>query len=180
MEERGETIHVSRGLAKTQVQSACPLPRVQGEFLENQINEIDCELSCFDTNDGDAPTSAGLDMIFSLGQNMRSDLASPLTPNDTNKSCISVSNNSLAVSSNVSDSSFLSRGGKVVFTRRRRVMRTVFDFVILNTSSGAPVKRTNEANALEGLPRKRRTVSRQEKDGDLLMAEAGVQLHQEP
>ena len=67
LEERGETIHASRGLAKTQVQSAYPLPRVQGEFLENQINEIDCELSCFDTNDGDAPTSAGLDMIFSLG-----------------------------------------------------------------------------------------------------------------
>ena len=111
---------------------------------------------------------------------MRSDLASPLTPNDTNKNCISESNNSLAVSSNVSDSGFLSRGGKVVFTRRRRVVRTVFDFVILNTSSGAPVKRTNEANALEGLPRKRRTISQQEKDGDLLMAEAGFQLHQEP
>ena len=28
LEEGGETIHVSRGLAETQVQSACPLPRV--------------------------------------------------------------------------------------------------------------------------------------------------------
>ena len=67
LEEGEETIHVSRGLAETQVQSACPLPRVQGEFLENQINEIDRGLSCFDTNDGDAPISARLDMILPLG-----------------------------------------------------------------------------------------------------------------
>ena len=179
LEEGRETIHVSRGLAETQVQSACPLPRVQGEFLENQINEIDRGLSFFDTNDG-APSNVGLDMILPLGQNMRSDLASPLTPNDTNKNCISESNNSLEVSANLSDSGSLSKGGKVVSTRRRRVVRTVFDFVISNASSGAPVKRTNEANALEGLPRKRRMVSRQEKDGDLLMTKTGVQLRQEP
>ena len=47
----------------------------------------------------------------------------------------------------------------MVSTRWRRVVRTVSDFVISNASSGAPVKRTNEANALEGLPRKRRMVS---------------------
>ena len=161
------------------------MPRaVQGEFLENQINEIDRGLSCFDTNDGDAPTSAGLDTIFPLGQNMRSDLAPPFTPNDTIKNCLSESNNSLAVSgdvsSDVSDSGSLSKGGKVVSTRRRRVVRMVSDFVISNVSSGAPIKRTNEANVLEGLPRKRIAVSRQEKEGDLLMAEAGVQLRQEP
>ena len=119
-------------------------------------------------------------MILPLGQNMRSDLASPLTPNDTNKNCISESNNSLEIFANLSNSGSLSKGGKVVSTRRRRVVRTVSDFIISNASSRALVKRTNEANALEGLPRKRRMVSRQEKDGDLLMAETGVQLRQEP
>ena len=111
---------------------------------------------------------------------MRSDLASPFTPNDTIKNCLSKSKNSLAVSGDVSDSGSLLRGGKVVSTRRRRVVRTVSDFIISNVSGGAPVKCTNEANVLEGLPRKRIAVSRQEKDGNLLMAEAGVQLRQEP
>ena len=115
---------------------------------------------------------------------MRSDLVSPFTPNDTIKNCLFESNNSLAVSGDVSgdvsDSGSLSKGGKVVSTRRRRVVRTVSDFVISNVSGGALVKRTNEANVLEGLPRKRIAVSRQEKDGDLLMAKAGVQLRQEP
>ena len=87
-------------------------------------------------------------------------MASPLTPNDINKNCISESNDYLAVSGNVSNSGSLSRGGKVVSTRQRRVVRTVSDFVILNASSEAPVKRTNKANALDGLPRKRRMVSR--------------------
>ena len=111
---------------------------------------------------------------------MRSDLAFPLIPNDSNKNCFSDSNNSLEVSANLSDSGSLLKGDKVVSTRWRRVVRTVSDFVISNASSGAHVKRTNEANALEGLPRKRRMVSRQEKDGDLQMAETGVQLRQEP
>ena len=90
---------------------------------------------------------------------MRSDLAFPLIPNDSNKNCFSDSNNSLEVSANLSDSGSLSNSDKVVSTRWRRVVRTVSDFVISNASSGAHVKRTNEANALEGLPRKRRMVS---------------------
>lgn len=68
----------------------------------------------------------------------------------------------------------------MVATRRRRVVRMIFDFVISNEFGGASIKRPSEASAPEGLPRKRRVVSRKEKDGDLLMAEAGVQHRQEP
>ena len=153
---------------------------IQGEFLENQINEIDCGLSCFDTNDGDAPTSVRLDVVIPFRQNMRSDLALSFTPCDTNIYCPSIPNNSLVVSCDVSDLGSFSGGGKVVSTRRRRVVRTVSNFVISNEFGGATVKCTSEANALNGLPRKRRAVSREEKDGDLLMAEASVQLRQKP
>ena len=113
-------------------------------------------------------------------QNLRSDVVPPVTLSDTNLNCFSTTNNSLVVSGDVSDSGSFSGGGKVVSTRRRRVVRTVSNFVISNEFGGATVKCTIEANALNRLPRKRRAVSREEKDGDLLMAEAGVQLCQEP
>nr|POF13448.1 hypothetical protein CFP56_22963 [Quercus suber] len=175
--EGAESSHALRGSAETQVHSICPLPQaVQGEFPENQINEINRGLTCFDTNDGDTPTNAGLDIVIPLGQKLRSDLVPYVTPCDTNENCPYISNNSLAASSDVSDSGSLPGSGKVVSTKRRRVVRTVSDFVISNSAGGAPIKRTSEGNALEGLPRKRRVVSRQEKNGDLLMGEAGVQL----
>ena len=68
----------------------------------------------------------------------------------------------------------------MIATRWRRIVRTVFDFVISNESGGASIKRPSETNIHEGLPRKRIVVSRKEKDGDVLMAEVGVQLLQEP
>ena len=147
---------------------------IQGEFLENQINEMDYGFSCFDTNDGDAPTSARLDVVIPFKQNMRSDLAPSFTPCDTNIYCPSIPNNSLAVSCDVSNSGSFSGGGKVVSTRQRRVVRTVSDFAISNESSGAAVKCTSEVNALDRLPRKSRMVFGKEKDGLLIMAEAGV------
>ena len=129
--EGGESIHETRGLVEVQVPSLSSVPLVvQGEFLENQINEIDSGLSCFDTNDGDAPTNAGLNVVIPFGQDMRSDLAHSFTPCDTNLNCFSTPNNSLVVSGDVSDSGSLLRGrgggGKVVSTRQRRIMRMVF------------------------------------------------------
>ena len=50
-------------------------------------------------------------------------------------------------------------GSKVVIARRKRLVRVDSDYVISNNTSGAPVKRTSEANALDGLPRKPRAIS---------------------
>ena len=68
----------------------------------------------------------------------------------------------------------------MITKRQRRIVRTVSDFVISNESGGASVKRPSEANIHEGLPRKRIVVSRKEENGDVLMAEVGVQHLQEP
>ena len=68
----------------------------------------------------------------------------------------------------------------MVATRRRRVVRTVSDFVISNESGGTSVKHPSKENTFEELPRKRRVVSRKQNDGDLLVAEASVQPRQKP
>nr|POE59891.1 hypothetical protein CFP56_39460 [Quercus suber] len=139
----------------------------KGEFLENQIHEIDRGLSCFDTNDGDVLTSAGLNVVIPFRQDIRSDSTPSTNPCDTKINCFSIPNTSIAVSSDVSDSGSLSVGGKVVLTRRRRIVRIVSGFVISNDSGRTSVKRISEVNALDGLPRKRRAVSRKEK-GDFI------------
>ena len=107
-------------------------------------------------------------------------MAPSFTPCDTNLNCFSTPNNSLVVSGDVFDLGSLLGGGKVIATRQRRIVRTVSDFVISNESDGASIKCPSEANIHERLPRKRIVVSRKEKDGDVLMAEVGVQLLQEP
>lgn len=119
-------------------------------------------------------------MVIPFEQDLRNDLAPSNNPCDTTKNCLSEPNVSIAVSGDVSDSDSLSVDGKVVSTRRRRIVRMVFDFVIPNVSGGASLKHTNEVNVLDGLPRKRKAVSQKGKDGDLIMKEAGVQLCQEP
>ena len=113
-------------------------------------------------------------------QNLRSDVVPPVTLSDTNLNCFSTTNNSLVVSGDISDSGSLSRGSKMVSTRRRIVVRIVSDFIVSNESGGTSVKNPSEEITLEELPRKRRMVSQKQKDGDLLMAEAGVQPCQEP
>ena len=106
-----------------------------------------------------ASTGTRLNVNIPHGQDLRSDVAPSFTPCDTNLNCFSVTNNSLVVSGDVSDSGSLLGGGKVVATRRRRVVRTVSDFVISNESGGTSVKRLSKENTLEELPMKRRLVS---------------------
>nr|POE59890.1 hypothetical protein CFP56_39459 [Quercus suber] len=128
-----------------------PLDVSNREFLENQIHEIDRGLSCFDTNDGDVLTSAGLNVVLPFRQDMRSDSTPSTNPCDTKINCFSIPNTSIAVSSGVSDSGSLSVGGKVVLTRRRRIVRIFSGFVISNDSGGTSVKRISEVNALDGI-----------------------------
>ena len=173
--EGGESTPETNGLASVQIPSLIPLsPVVQGEFLENQIREIDRGFSCFDTNDGDVPTSSGLAVVIPFRQDMKSDLAPYTNPRETKINCLSVPNTSIVVFGDVSDSVSLSVGGKVVPTRRKRIVKMAFNFVISTDFGEVSVKQTSEANALNGLPRKRRVVSRKDKGGNLLMAEAGV------
>ena len=113
-------------------------------------------------------------------KNLRSDVVPPVTLSDTNLNCFSTTNNSLVVSGDVSDSGSLSGGSKMVTTRCRRVVRTISDFIISNEFGGTSGKPSSEEITLEELSRKRRVVSRKQKDGDLTMAEAGVQPRQEP
>lgn len=86
-------------------------------------------------------------------------MAPSFTPCDINLNCFSAPNNSLVVSSDVSNSGSLLRNGKVVATQWRRIVRTLSDFVISNKLVGASVKCPSKANTLEGLPRKRRVIS---------------------
>ena len=86
-------------------------------------------------------------------------MAPTTKPSDTQINCLSVPNPSLIFSGDVSDSGSLRVGGKVVPARRKRLVRVDSDYVISNNTSGAPVKRTSEANALDGLPRKPRAIS---------------------
>ena len=66
--EGGELTPNKGILASIQIPSLTSLSLVaQGEFLENQILEIDCDLSCFDTNDGDVSTSDGLAVVVPFG-----------------------------------------------------------------------------------------------------------------
>ena len=85
-------------------------------------------------------------------QNLRSDVVLPVTLSDTNLNCFSTTNNSLVVSGDVSDSGSLSGGSKMVTTRRRRVVRTISDFIISNESGGTsgnpPVKKLPLKNCL--------------------------------
>nr|POF07997.1 putative ribonuclease h protein [Quercus suber] len=164
-----ESVHETRD--QVEVQAPClnsRPPVVQGEYLENQIEEIDRGLSYFDADTGAASTGTGLNVYIPHDQDVRSDVAPSLTLCVTNLNCFSTTNNSLVVSEDVSDSGSFSGGGKVVATRRRRVVRTVSDFVISNESGGTSVKRSSEENTLEELPRKRRVVSRKQKDGRVL------------
>ena len=63
--EGGELTPNKGILASIQIPSLTSLSLVaQGEFLENQILEIDCGLSCFNTNDGDVFISVGLLWLF--------------------------------------------------------------------------------------------------------------------
>nr|POF19133.1 hypothetical protein CFP56_65024 [Quercus suber] len=161
-----ESLHETRD--QVGVQAPClnsGPPVVQGEYLKNQIKEIDRGLSCFDADTGAASTGTRLTMNIPHDQDVRSDVAPSLTLCVTNLNCFSATNNSLVVSEDVSDLGSLSEGGKVVATRRRRVVRTVSDFAISNESGGASVKHPSEENTLEELPRKRRVVSRKQKDG---------------
>ena len=98
----------------------------------------------------------------------------PVTLSDTNLNCFSATNNSLVVSGDVSDSGSFSGGSKMVTTRCRRVVRTISDFIISNEFGGTSGKPSSEEITLEELSRKRRVVSRKQKDGDLTMAEIGV------
>lgn len=69
----GESVHETRGLAEVQAPCLNPVPpAIQGEYLENQIDEIDRGLSCFDTNNGEAPTGAGLNVIIPIRHDVRS------------------------------------------------------------------------------------------------------------
>ncbi|KAK7828814.1 hypothetical protein CFP56_029930 [Quercus suber] len=135
-----ESLHETRD--QVGVQAPClnsGPPVVQGEYLKNQIKEIDRGLSCFDADTGAASTGTRLTMNIPHDQDVRSDVAPSLTLCVTNLNCFSATNNSLVVSEDVSDLGSLSEGGKVVATRRRRVVRTVSDFAISNESGGASV-----------------------------------------
>ena len=64
----GESTPDKDVLASVQIPGLTSLsPIAQGEFLENQILEIDRGLSCFDTNDGDVSTSDGLAVVVPFG-----------------------------------------------------------------------------------------------------------------
>ena len=106
-----------------------------------------------------ASTSTGWNVNIPQGQDLRSDVAPSFTPCDTNLNCFSATNNSLVVFGDVFYSGSLLGGGKVVASRRRRVVRTVSDFVISNESGGTSIKRLSKENTLEELPMKRRVVS---------------------
>ena len=133
-----ESIHETCELVE--VQAAClisgPLT-MQGEYLDNQIEEIDADI-------GVAATDTKLNVNNPHEQNLRSDLTPSFTLGDTNLNCFSATNNSLVVSGDVSDLGSLSEGGKVVITRRRRVVRTVSDFIISNESGGTSEKCLSE------------------------------------
>nr|POF22639.1 hypothetical protein CFP56_28369 [Quercus suber] len=111
----------------------------KGEFLENQILEIDHGLSCFDTNDGDVSTSDGLAVVVPFGQDLRSDLAPTTNLCDTQINCLSVPNPPIVFSSDVSDSGSLSVGGKVVPARQKWIVRVASDSVISIATGGALV-----------------------------------------
>ena len=154
--EDGESTPENGGLASVQIPSLIPFsPVVQGEFLENQIREIDHGLSCFDTNDGVVSIRVGhATVVVPFGHDMRSDLAPTTTP---------VPNPSIVVFGDVSDSGSLSVSGKVVPTRQKRIVRMASDSVISTDSGGV-----------------QRAVSRKENCCDLSMAGTGVELRQEP
>nr|POE77169.1 e3 ubiquitin-protein ligase [Quercus suber] len=68
-----ESVHKTRDLVE--VQAPClnsGPPVVQGEYLENQIEEIDRGLSCFDADTGVASTGTRLNVIIPHGQDVRS------------------------------------------------------------------------------------------------------------
>ena len=155
-----ELVHETCELVEVQAPCLISGPQtVQGEYLNNQIEEIDRGLSCFDADIGVAAVDTELNVNNPYEQNLRSDVAPSFTLGDTNLNCFSATNNSLVVSGDVSDSGSLLGGGKVVTTRRRRVVRTVFDFIISNESGGTSRKCPSEENTLEELPRKRIVVS---------------------
>nr|POF18245.1 hypothetical protein CFP56_12473 [Quercus suber] len=129
--ECGELTPDKGVLASVQIPSLTSLsPVAQVEFLDNQILEIGRGHSCFDINDGDVSTSDGLAVAVPFQQDFRSDLA------PTTKPC-----------------------GKVVPARQKKLVRVDSDYVISTNTGGSPVKRTSEANALDGLLGKCRTVS---------------------
>ena len=163
--EDGELTPENDGLASVQIPSLIPFSLVvQGEFLENQIHEIDRGLSCFDTNDDVVSTRVGcVAIVVSFGQDMRSDLAPTTTPCDTQINFLSVPNPSIVVFGDVFDSGSLLVGGKVAPTRQNRIVRMASDSVIFTDSGGV-----------------RRAVSQKDNGGDFSMAEAGVELRQEP
>nr|POF26874.1 hypothetical protein CFP56_45608 [Quercus suber] len=118
--EGGESVHETCDLAEVQAPCLNPVPpAVQREYLENQIDEIDHGLSCFDTNNGEAPTGVRLNVITPTRQDVRSELAPSSISCDTNLNCFSAPNNSLVVSGDVSDLDSLSGGasGKVQYAK---------------------------------------------------------------
>ena len=90
-------------------------------------------------------------------------MAPTTTPCDTQINFLSVPNPSIVVFGDVFDSGSLLVGGKVAPTRQNRIVRMASDSVIFTDSGGV-----------------RRAVSQKDNGGDFSMAEAGVELRQEP